>query len=413
MAAPHGVALAAALLGRLRRTIPNAMLKAPVPDELVWAGVTRPPIPLVYLDLNHFIQLAKASRATRGLVTDSGKAIAVLPGYSDLLAAARRAKTENRAIFPLSAVHFVEVAHSVPSPRQRGHVADVMEELSGFTYLLGRPSIIEMEIAAGLDQVYGTPPSYASMPLLGQSALWAFGRSGGFKFFNEVTGEDTEAQLRTELGHQAFEEQLVEMRHFMERKLLEGPQDSEIAELRARGYAPETFQTGAESRLAFELETSAILEEDPSWRRARLRDLVFAREVAHEGVTALVRHLQQREEEGLPHNDPEPAEMVALWAAMPQIQVAATMKTRYHRNPGHRWKTNHIADIDALAVAYAYCDALLTDSEARAALSGAPELRGFGAHLPRNAAEMAAWINDLPEVASPGDHVTHPLRGPT
>ncbi|ANH38667.1 hypothetical protein I601_2242 [Nocardioides dokdonensis FR1436] len=342
---------------------------------------------------------------------DSGRPITVLPGYTDLLAAARRAKADRRAMFPLSAVHFMEVAHSVPSPRQRGHVADVMEELSDFTYLLGRPSIVEMEIAAGLDKVYGTPPRYALMPLLGDSALWAFGRSGGFRFFNEITGEDTEAQLREELGDEAFENQLVEMRYFMERKLLEGPQDSEIADLRACGYAPETFQVSAQSRLAFELETSATLEKYPSWRRGRLRDLIFAREVTHEGMTAFIHHLQQREEDGLPHELPKDTEMVALWAAMPHIQVATTMKTRYHRNPGHRWKTNHIADIDALAVAYAYCDALLTDAEARTALSSAPELRGFGAHLPLNAAEMAGWIDKLPNLASPDDHVLHPLRG--
>lgn len=386
------------------------MLGAPVPNELVWASVTRPPVPLVYLDLNHYIEMAKASRAADGHVMDSGRPIKVLPGYTDLLAAARRAKANRRAVFPLSAVHFMEVAHSVPSPRQRAHVANVMEELSDFTYLLGRPSIVEMEIAAGLDMVYGTPPNYASMPLLGDSALWAFGRSGGFRFLNEITGEDTEAQLREELGDEAFENQLVEMRYFMERKLLEGPQDSEIADLRARGYVPETFQVGTESRLAFELETSATLEKHPSWRRGRLRDLIFAREVTHEGMTTFVRHLHQREEDGLPHELPETAEMVTLWAAMPQVQIAATMKTRYHRNPGHRWTTNHIADIDALAVAYPYCDALLTDAEARAALSSAPELRGFGAHLPLNAAEMADWIDELPEVTSPDDHVLHPLR---
>lgn len=386
------------------------MLRAPVPDKLVWASVTRPPVPLVYLDLNHYIEMAKASRAADGHVMESGKPITVLPGYTDLLAAARRAKAERRAVFPLSSVHFQEVAHAVPSPRQRGHVADAMEELSDFTYLLGRPSIVEMEISAGLDKVYGAPQSYSSMPLLGDSALWAFGRSGGFRFFNEITGEDTESELREELGDEAFERQLVEMRHFMERKLLEGPQDSEIADLRTRGYAPETYEVGANSRLAFELETLAILDKDPSWRRGRLRDVIFAREVAHEGMTTFVRHLQQREAEGLRHELPDAAEMVTLWAAMPQTQVAVTMKTRYHRNPAHRWKINHIADIDALAVAYAYCEALLTDAEARTALSSAPELGGFGARLPRNAAEMASWIDALPEIEHLDEHVSHPVR---
>lgn len=216
------------------------MLRAPVPEELVWASVTRPPVPLVYLDLNHYIELAKASRAAAGHTREDGRAIKVLPGYAGLLDAARRAKAGRRAVFPLSGVHFMEVAHSVPSPRQRGHVADAMEELSDFTYLLGRPFLVQMEIAAGLDKVYGAPPGYAPMPLLGESALWAFGQSGGFKFVNEVTGESIEAELREGLGDAAFEDQLVEMNYLRERKLLEGPQDSEIAALRARGYAPET-----------------------------------------------------------------------------------------------------------------------------------------------------------------------------
>lgn len=388
------------------------MLRAPIPAELVWARVTRPPVPLVYLDLNHYIQLAKASRAAAGHTTEDGRSIEVLPGYADLLNAARRAKEERRAVFPLSAVHFMEVAHAIPSPRQRGHVADAMEELSDFTYLLGRPFLVQMEIAAGLDHLYGIPPIYAPMPLLGKSALWAFGRNNGFRFVNEITGEDIGPQLRRQLGDEALEEQLAEMNYMMQRKLLEGPQDSEIAELRANGYAPETYGIGAQSRLAFELETSTILNNDPSWRRGRLRDLVFGRDVAHEWMAPFALHLQQREEDGFRHDLLEPADMVALWAAMPQVQVAVSMKARYHRNPAHRWKINHIADIDALAVAYAYCDVLLTDSEARAALANARELHPFGAYLPRNALEMADWLDALPAVADPGDQVQHPLPGP-
>lgn len=378
----------------------------------MWARVTRPPVPLVYLDLNHYIQLAKASRAAAGYTTEDGRAITVLPGYADLLTAARGAKRDRRAVFPLSAVHFMEVAHAVPSPRQRGHVADIMEELSDFTYLLGRPFMVRMEIAASLDRLYGIRPSYAPMPLLGKSALWAFGRKGGVKIVNEVTGEDSGPQLRQQLGDEAFEMQLAELNYVMERKLLEGPQDSEIAGLRANGYAPETYLAGAQSRLDFELETSTILDNDPSWRRGRLRDLIFARDVAHEWMTLFALHLQQREEDGFRHDLPDPADMVELWAAMPQVQVAVSMKARFHRNPAHRWTINHIADIDALATAHSYCDALLTDAEARAALANAPELQSFGAHLPRNASEMAHWLDALPVVTNPYGEVLHPLPGP-
>ena len=378
---------------------------------MVWASITRPPVPLVYLDLNHYIQLAKASRAAVGHTTGTGKAITVLPGYEALLESARRAKLERRAVFPLSSVHFMEVAHAVPSPRQRQHVADAMEELSDFTYILGRPSLVELEITAGLDKLYGRPVSYESVPLLQNSAIWAFGHNSGFRFVNECTGEDLEPRLRKELGDETFEKRLAEMNYIRERKLLEGPQDAEIADLRKRGYAPETHKVGMQGRLDFELATSAVLNKNPSWRRGRLRDLVFAREIAHEWMQPFVRHLQQREQDGFRHDIPE--DLVALWAAMPQVQVTVSMKTHYHRNSAHRWKINHIADIDALSIAYAYCDALLTDAEARAALLNSPELRGFGTLVPGNAQAMADWLDRLPPVPSPDTCVSPPIHPAT
>lgn len=126
-------------------------------------------------------------------------------------------------------------------------------------------------------------------------------------------------------------------------------------------------------------------------------------------MTLFVLHLKQREHDGLRHDLLEPAEMINLWAAMPQVQVAISMKAHYHRNPSRVWRTNDIADIDALAVAYAYCDALLTDKEARAALVGSLELRTFGAHLPTNVREMAQWLDDLPIVPNPDGQVLHLL----
>jgi len=385
------------------------MLRAQVPAELVWASVTRPPVPLVYLDLNHYIQLAKARRAANGQTGEDGRPIKVLPGYAELLAAARLAKAERRAMFPLSAVHFIEVQNRVPSPRQRRHVADVMEEFSGFVYLLGRPFLVQMEISAGLDKVYGIPASYVPMPLLHNSVSAAFGRHGGFRFVDEH-GNDAERQRREEVGDEEYERQMAEMNYMAERRLLEGPQDSQLAYLRTLGYAPETYEVGVQSRLDFERQTSMILENDPQWRRnGRLRDVIFARDVGHEWIELFVRHLQQREEDGFRHDEPEAPDLVALWAAMPQVQVAVSMKAHYHRDPARGWKTNDIADVDALAVAYAYCDAVLTDRQARAALTDSPDLRGFGAHLPASVTEMTTWLNDLPPVPNPDQHVFHPL----
>ena len=48
---------------------------------------------------------------------------------------------------------------------------------------------------------------------------------------------------------------------------------------------------------------------------------------------------------------------------MPSFDVSVTLKTAIHKNPNHRWKNNHIHDINALAATLPYCDLVLTDRE--------------------------------------------------
>lgn len=50
--------------------------------------------------------------------------------------------------------------------------------------------------------------------------------------------------------------------------------------------------------------------------------------------------------------------------SMPSFDVSVSLKTAYHRNPAHRWKPNHVLDIDALASTVPYCDIVVTDKEA-------------------------------------------------
>lgn len=46
---------------------------------------------------------------------------------------------------------------------------------------------------------------------------------------------------------------------------------------------------------------------------------------------------------------------------MPSVRVAVSLKTHYHKNRQHNWTTNDMYDIDALAVAMPYCDAVFAD----------------------------------------------------
>lgn len=374
------------------------MLRAPLADQLVWARVTRPPVPLVYLDLNHYINLAKASIAA----SEPGKASKVLAGYPELLEASRQAKADGRAIFPLSSVHMLEMAARVPSPRQRADLADVMEELSEFAYLMGRPTLALLEIDAGLDLVYGTTGNAdAYLPLLGSSFGWAFGRIVNLRL-TDRTGADTAARVRQRMGDAAYDAFVTQADYFRERKMLEGPADADLPVLRKRGYDPEQTRKSTLSRLGFEQETTQVLAAHPQWRtNGRLRDVISARDIVQEWIDIFVRHLQDREQAGLPHDLLEADQMAGFWAAMPQVQVAISIKTRYHRNPGRTWKVNDIADIDAMSIAYPYCDAVLTDQEARAAMKDSPDLRPIGTYLPKGPFELADWLNALQVVRPP------------
>ena len=80
---------------------------------------------------------------------------------------------------------------------------------------------------------------------------------------------------------------------------------------------------------------------------------------------------------------------------MPSSRVAISLKTRYHRDGRHQWTTNDIHDIDALAVAVPYCDAVFTDKAARNALAASRELRPFGTFLPRKPGELVEWLDNL------------------
>jgi hypothetical protein len=92
----------------------TAELKAPMTEELVWANVMRPRIPLVYLDLNTIIYIARARSGDTKV-----------PGsYVDLYPAALRAKFEQRAMFPLGGEHLWEIS-KITDPKQRGDLGPV------------------------------------------------------------------------------------------------------------------------------------------------------------------------------------------------------------------------------------------------------------------------------------------------
>ena len=365
-------------------------LKAPMTEDLVWANVMRPRIPLVYLDLNTIIYIARA------LSGDTK-----VPGsYVDLYTAARLAKFEQRAVFPLSGEHLWEIS-KITNPKQRGDLADILETLSDYNYLLGRTVIAELEFEAGMAKIMGEDISAKSVPLVRPTFGQAFGWVGGMKIRNSTGGDGSDA-VRAQMTDADFDKLMARMNYEMERRMLRGPSDEDLEVLRADpNFQPEVAIEGQKQRVQWELDTERVLKEHPKWRRGRLRDVIGAREIVHEWMDMYTRMRIDRRKAGMPDFDPPDDEMRSFMGSMPHTQVAISVKTRYHKNPLHKWTVNDIVDIDAVSIAYAYCEAVFPDKAVRAALQSSKELRTIGTFVPRRPEELTDWLDGLPTVVAP------------
>jgi hypothetical protein len=370
-------------------------------EELVWANVMRPRIPLVYLDLNTIIYIARAL---------SGDATAP-EGYAELYTAALRAKFERRAMFPLSGEHLWEIS-KITDPNQRGDLADILETLSDYNYLLGRTVIAKLELEAGMAKIMGEDISANSVALVRPTFGQAFGWIGGMRIRNSVGGDGSDA-IRAQMTDADFDRLMARINYEMERRMLRGPSDEDLEVLRADpNFQPGVAIESQRQRVQWELDTERVLQEHPRWRRGRLRDLIGAREIVHEWLEMFTRMRIDRMGEGLPDFDPSNDAMRSFMGSMPHTQVAISVKTRYHKNPLHKWTVNDIVDIDAVSVAYAYCEAVFPDKAVRAALQSSKELRTLGTFVPRRPQELANWLDGLRTVVAPDLLVPHPIRRP-
>src|SRR5438552_849428 len=105
----------------------------------------RPP-KLVYLDLNQWIALAKASAGHRDGMKFQG-------ALNTCVAAAE----SGRAVFPISDSIYFEVLKIGPH-RQRYDLREVIEKVSGYKVVTSRSVVSDHEIEALLDELVGPNP---------------------------------------------------------------------------------------------------------------------------------------------------------------------------------------------------------------------------------------------------------------
>lgn len=327
--------------------------------DYVWPQTLRfpsGPTKLVYLDLNHWISLSKALAGHR-----DGRR------YRDDLDGILSAIERKAAAFPISDSIFME-SSKIRQHRQRRDLRKVIELVSQFMVVMDRSIISTHEIEALLDRLIGSNPHPIDcLDYLDWGVIRAFGRMGGLKIFNKH-GEDvtTEFRLKYPGGPNAFDRFAFDAELKLNRNIIEGPSTpEEEIKLRKLGYKqPSDAIRIAERRAVQEIEQVQRFNDDPRWRRGRIRDVMTTREILIEINESLSRGLLERGIEPASFDSiiPRVEEARRAFDSMPSFDVAVTLKTAYHRNPRHQWTPNDIHDIDALGSTLPYCDIVVTDT---------------------------------------------------
>jgi hypothetical protein len=308
---------------------------------------------LVYLDLNHWVALAKAYAGHPDGVSSRAA-----------LDACVEAVDRGVAVFPLADAIYYEISKIGPH-RWRRDLAEVMRLVSGYFVITSRSIIADHEVESVLDRLVGPSPEPINrMAYLDWGVARAFGIAGSFRVMNSETGEDVTDLVRATgpLGREGYDALVRRAEIELNRRALEGPSsEDEEAELRRHGWDPMVAHRSFVQRARQEADQAARLAADPAWRRGRLRDVIAAREVVVELMDKLTRGLIVRRADRARVFSDDP-DMRLAFAQMPSFEVAVTLKTSYHRDGTRAWTSNDINDIDVMGSTIPYCDVVATDN---------------------------------------------------
>lgn len=360
-------------------------------DDVIWPGdllLPARPLKLVYLDMLGWINMAEV---------EAGNAAPA--GYELLLEACRQARTKGRALFPLSSTTAIELYNIRGFERRKARVA-VMEQLSGFNYLLERPQIQELEVEAALSEIPGvTITPQAPISLIGPSLLWSLGKRGGL--VTSAPHPDATAKLICEgLRIDPGDDGWASLERWAERELLTGPENEEDPELVSAGYSSHKWREMLEKRAEQEQELATALDADPKMRKGRLRDVINAREMCNELIEPISKKTMAMGTSIVAILDYDSEKLRDFSDRMPSTRVAVSLKTIYHKDSQHVWTSNDTNDIDALSIAVPYCDCVFTDKAVRDKMVSCRELDIFQTEMPRKPEDLAEFLDGLPAPAA-------------
>lgn len=284
------------------------------------------PARAIYLDLNHWIELDKIKAAG-----DESPKKAILAALSE-------ASRSGSAVFPVGAMHFMEIA-KIGNAQQRESLAQLMTQLSGGWVLPSGASIVRREIEHAVRLVFSLPPAPPGKPVLRRGILSAFGEladdamasvnprvrplldaftdtpEGWMSFLRQ----DDEAARRTTIEHM----RRLSLPHIEEVERRRERLRKESKEIRYRVYCVMLFDGLQEHYLA------------AAWRlgidRERFKTMTL------EQAKGLIQHV-------------------------PPLYVESELAVLSEQQWPRRSEQNDIYDVSALSAAIPYCDVVVTEN---------------------------------------------------
>lgn len=320
----------------------------PVGAQAIVSGLRRrgpgPGAFSVYLDLNHWISLAKAKAGH----PDGTRFIPCL----DLLL---KTAGSGKLILPLGTTHYTEV-RNITHVRQRADVANVMAELSGFTTLAARKCRLRCEVSQALHERLGRPMFPERVKPFGRGIAFASGIGDG------PAGRVVPAGGATAMVSERYRAELeFRLNQAAEYLMLRGPSPEDLPHL--PGYDVRAVQAVAEDRAAREQQLFELLQASPA-SRERLSDIVPARALFW-GLgpqLAELLALAGMSVDSFFHKGKE--WLTSFLDAIPALAVPMSLVTQTDKNGSRDWTRNDIYDMDALEAAVPYCDVVVTEKYA-------------------------------------------------
>lgn len=314
--------------------------------------VDQPDAPVVYLDQNQWVMLARHQWAPEKVPAPHRE------GYARLMAIAR----EKAVVLPLSAAHAFESARK--NGRQRRELATTMLQLSRGWQMRSPVKVRREELLCSAAKFSARPTEYRRRPVftLDPDAL--------FSSTDYPGKESWEADLHARLTWvPALAETLIE----------DEREDNDVA--RAKGERWATLHAGVANRMA-----EADASPDERWDTARMAVLSdLTDDLAAAAATTGLDRVELEEWLAGPEDS---------FASMPAIARVRQITHQRLSNPQYPWRINDLSDMHFLACAAGYADYLLAEKATSHDLRCAERWVPSGAEICRSPGELVDLIED-------------------